>query len=77
MVQAIRLAVKARKGDKTFIVAVVRKMLVFVHHLLVNGEEYVEERFKKKMKTLYNTLRFGKIIYNIKEQKDIISTILA
>ena len=64
MIQAARAAVRTRdsnlrryylrlkssKGDKTAIVAVARKMLVIIHHLLVNGEEYVEESFKKKLR---------------------------
>lgn len=44
------LRLKARKGDKTAIVALARKMLVLVHHLLVNGEEYVEDGFEKRLK---------------------------
>lgn len=44
------LRLKARKRDKTTIVAVARKLLVIIHHLLVNGEEYVEKSFKKKVK---------------------------
>jgi len=44
------LCLKARKGDKTAIVAVARKLLVIIHHLLVNGEEYVEESFRKKVR---------------------------
>jgi transposase len=44
------LRVKSRKGEKTAIVAVARKMLVIIHHLLVNGERYVEDGFEKKLK---------------------------
>ena len=42
------LRVKARKGSKTAIVALARKMLTIIHHLLVNGEEYVEDGYEKK-----------------------------
>ena len=44
------LRVKARKGEKTAIVAVARKMLTIIHHLLVNGERYVEDGFEKRLK---------------------------
>lgn len=44
------LRLKARKGDKTAIVALARKMLVLIHHLLVNGEEYVEDGFEKRLR---------------------------
>jgi len=44
------LRLKAKKGDKTAIVALARKMLTIIHHLLVNGEEYVEEGFEKRLR---------------------------
>ena len=44
------LRVKARKGSKTAIVALARKMLTIIHHLLVNGEEYVEDGYEKKQR---------------------------
>jgi hypothetical protein len=40
------LRVKAKKGVKTAIVAVARKMLTNIWHLLV-GERYMEEGFEK------------------------------
>jgi transposase len=43
------LRVKDRKGAKTAIVAVARKMLTVIWHLLVNGEMYVEEGFEKNV----------------------------
>lgn len=46
------LRVKARKGEKTAIVAVARKMLAIIWHLLVNGEKYVEEGFVKKLRAV-------------------------
>jgi len=45
------LRVKARKGEKTAIVAVARKMLTIIHHLLANGEKYVEEGFEKRLRS--------------------------
>lgn len=48
--RAFYLRVKARKGEKAAIVAVARKMLTIIHHLLVNGERYVEEGFEKRLK---------------------------
>lgn len=44
------LRLKARKGDKVAIVALARKMLTIIHHLLVNREEYVEDGFEKRMR---------------------------
>lgn len=41
------LRVAARRGKKKAIVALARKILCIIHHLLVNGEEYVEEGFTK------------------------------
>jgi len=48
--RAFYLRVKAKKGEKTAIVAVARKMLTIIHHLLVNGERYVEEGFEKRLR---------------------------
>ena len=45
--RAFFLRVRAKKGNKTAYVAVARKMLTVVWHLLVNGEKYVEEGFEK------------------------------
>ena len=44
------LRVKARKGERTAVVAVARKMLTIIWHLLVNGERYVEEGFEKRVR---------------------------
>lgn len=41
------MRVRAKKGSHTAYVAVARKMLTVVWHLLVNGETYVEEGFSK------------------------------
>lgn len=35
------------RGRKKAIVALARKILCIIHHLLVNGEDYVEEGFVK------------------------------
>ena len=54
--RALFLRVQAKKGKKTAYVAVARKMLTVIWHLLVNGEKYVEEGFEKtavKMKAAY------------------------
>ena len=50
------MRVRAKKGNKTAYVAVARKMLTVIWHLLVNGEKYVEEGFKKAVKR-------GKVAY--------------
>jgi transposase len=44
------LRVAARRGKKKAIVALARKILCIIHHLLVNGEDYVEEGFAKRPK---------------------------
>ena len=41
------LRIASKKGVKTAYVAVARKLLTVVWHLLVNGEKYVEEGFSK------------------------------
>lgn len=41
------LRVRAKRGSHTAYVAVARKMLTVVWHLLVNGERYVEDGFSK------------------------------
>ena len=43
------LRVKARHGTKTAVVALARKMLTIIHHLLVNGELYMEEGYSKTL----------------------------
>ena len=45
--RALFLRVMAKKGKKTAYVAVARKMLTVIWHLLVNGEKYVEDGFEK------------------------------
>jgi transposase len=54
--RALFLRVQAKKGKKTAYVAVARKMLTVIWHLLVNGEKYVEEGFEK-------TARISKAAY--------------
>jgi len=44
---ALFLRVMAKKGKKTAYVAVARKMLTVIWHLLVNGEKYVEQGVEK------------------------------
>jgi transposase len=48
--RALFLRVLAKKGKKTAYVAVARKMLTVIWHLLVNGEKYVEDGFQKKIR---------------------------
>jgi transposase len=48
--RALFLRVMAKKGKKTAYVAVARKMLTVIWHLLVKGEMYVEEGFEKQVK---------------------------
>ncbi|OPY26916.1 MAG: Transposase IS116/IS110/IS902 family protein [Methanocella sp. PtaU1.Bin125] len=42
------LRIKARRGAKVAIVAIARKMLCILHHLLVNREMYMEKGIKEK-----------------------------
>jgi len=44
----LRLA--ARRGKKKAYVALARKILCIIYHLLINGDEYVEEGFMKRFK---------------------------
>ena len=48
--RAFYLRVKARKGEKTAVVALARKILTIIYHILVNREPYVEEDFKKRLR---------------------------
>ena len=50
------LRVAARRGKKKAYVALARKILCIIHHLLVNGEEYVEEGFVKKARVRVRAL---------------------
>jgi transposase len=50
------LRVAARRGKKKAIVALARKILCIIHHLLVNGEDYVEEGFVKLPKLSFKGL---------------------
>ncbi len=48
--RAFYLRKKARKGEKIAVVAVARKMLTVIWHLLKEGEMYVDDVFGKKVK---------------------------
>jgi len=50
------LRVASRSGKKKAYVALARKILCIIHHLLVNGEEYVEERFVKRFRVRMRSL---------------------
>jgi transposase len=50
------LRVLGRRGKKKAYVALARKILCIIHHLLVTGEEYVEEGFTKKVKVKLKSL---------------------
>lgn len=54
--RAFYLRIRAKKGEKAAVVAVARKMLTIIWHLLVNGEKHVEEGFEK-------TVRCRKVAY--------------
>jgi len=44
------LRLKAKKGEKIVIVAVARKMLCIIWHLLAKGERYSEDMFEKTVR---------------------------
>ncbi len=50
LLRAFYLRVRAKKGEKTAIVAVAMKMLTIIWHLLVNGEKYVEEGLERSVR---------------------------
>jgi transposase len=50
--RAFYLRLRAKKGEKIAVVAVARKMLCIIWHLLVKGERYVEETFEKAVGSL-------------------------
>jgi transposase len=50
--RAFFLRVKARKGKNTAYVAVARKMLTIIWHLLVNDEMYAEKGFSKVVRSV-------------------------
>jgi len=50
------LRVAARREKKKAYVALARKILCIIHHLLITGEEYVEEGFVKKFKAKMKAL---------------------
>ncbi len=41
---------EAKKGKKTAVVALARKILTIIHHILINREEYVEEDLEKRLR---------------------------
>ena len=58
--RAFYLRVKAKKGEKTAIVAVARKMVTIIWHLLVKGERYVEEGFEKTIRNV-KSVHYGHV----------------
>ena len=49
------LRIQAKKGSKVAAVALARKVLCILHHLLMNQEMYIENRDKKNMRRKYLT----------------------
>ncbi len=50
--RAFYLRLRAKKGEKIAVVAVARKTLCIIWHLLVKGERYVEESFEKAVSSV-------------------------
>ena len=44
------MRIQAKKGSKVAAVALARKILCILHHLLINQEMYLEDRAKKNMR---------------------------
>jgi transposase len=55
--RAFYLRLRAKKGEKIAVVAVARKMLCIIWHLLVKGERYVEETFEKAVGSIKSVYR--------------------
>jgi transposase len=51
------LRVAVRRGKKKAYVALARKILCIIHHLLVTGEEYVETGFVKRVRVRMSALK--------------------
>ena len=49
------LRIQAKKGSKVAAVALARKVLCILHHLLMNQEMYIENRDKKNMRRTHLT----------------------
>jgi transposase len=44
----VYLKIRSRRGHNIAIVALARKLLIIIHHLLLTGEEYVERTVRRK-----------------------------
>jgi len=66
------LRIKARSGHNLAIIALARKILCILHHLLMNREKYVEDDGGKKPKSKKNYRTSSPRVMDIQEMIDII-----
>jgi hypothetical protein len=66
------LRVKARSGHNVAIIALARKILCILHHLLMNREKYVEDDGSKKSRSKKNYRTSFPRVMAIQEMIDII-----
>jgi hypothetical protein len=57
---------KSRRGAKKAIIAVSRKMLVIIYHMLKNSEKYSEEKFEQA-KQKQEERRIKRVIHDAKQ----------
>ena len=66
------LRIKAKSGHNVAIVALARKILCLLHHLLMNREKYVEDDGSKKSKSKKNYRTSSPRVMDIQEMIDVI-----
>jgi transposase len=66
------LRIKARSGHNVAIIALARKILRILHHLLMNREKYVEDDGGKKSKSKKNYRTSSPRVMDIQEMIDVI-----
>jgi hypothetical protein len=66
------LRIKARSGHNVAIIALARKILCILHHLLMNREKYVEDDGCKKFRSKKNYRTSSPRVMGIQEMIDII-----
>ena len=66
------LRIRAKSGHNVAIIALARKILCILHHLLMNREKYVEDDRSKKSKSKKNFRTSSPRVMDIQEMIDII-----
>lgn len=72
------LRIQAKKGSKVAVVALARKVLCILHHLLINQEMYLEDEGKKntRRKAIVSLSAIGMPIQEIIDYIELISKLL-